>query len=413
MVRETFYTAIDLGTTKVCTVIAKIGPEGDLKFLGTGIVPSQGVQKGQVENVSETQAAVKASLQEAQRYLGRGVSWAYLSVTGNHISSLNTTGSLNGSGEDGAISPMDVQHLIHSSYPEVDKGKEVLHVIPINYTVDGLAGVRNPAGLHADRVQVESHVVMGDAPMFKNLVKVVESCKVSVRSLVLQPLAAAEAVLTEDEREIGVVLVDIGGGTSDVIIYRGGSPWYTSVIPVGGNQLTRDLSVALGVPAFLAEELKVKRGHCLPEEVAQDEEVQLPGFQGQPKRTVNRRAMTQPINERLTEIMKLVLAKLRDAGLRNMPTGGMVITGGTAETPGLQELARKATGGIVRIAYPSGILGLPSELRKPAYSAAVGTLLWGIKHQGEKRPYRNGSKSLKGNRSFIRLWRKPREKVAS
>jgi cell division protein FtsA len=181
---------------------------------------------------------------------------------------------------------------------------------------------------------------------------------------------------------------------------------------VGGNQVTRDLSVALGIPSFLAEELKVKRGHCLPEEVASDEEVQLPGFQGQPKRTVNRRAMTQPINERLTEIMKLVLAKLRDAGLRNMPTGGMVITGGTAETPGLQELARKATGGTVRIAYPRGILGLPSELRKPAYSAAVGTLLWGIKHQGEKRPYGNGAKTLKGNGSFSRLWKRSREKVA-
>ena len=414
MAKETFYTATDLGTNKVCTIIAKIGTEGDLKVLGTGIVPSQGIQKGQVESMGEAQEAVKASVQEAQRYLGRGVSWAYLSVTGSHISCINTTGSLSGSrANGGAISPLDVQQLIRSSYPDVGKGKEVLHVIPTTYVVDGLTGVRNPTGLHAESVQVESHVVLGDAPILKNLVKVVESCKLSVRCLVLQPLAAAEAVLTEDEREVGVVLVDIGGGTSDVIIYRAGNPWYTSVIPVGGNQLTRDLSVALGIPSYLAEELKVKHGASLPEDGPLDEEVQLPGFQGQPKRMVKRRAMVYPLNERLTEIIKLVLSKVRKAGLRHMPTGGMVITGGTSEIPGLQELARKATAGPVRVAYPTGILGLPSELRKPAYSAAVGTLLWGIKHQGEKRPYTNGKKTLRGPRHFPQPFRRTKEKVAS
>ena len=406
MAKETFYTAIDVGTTKVCTIIARIGSEGELKVLGTGIVPSQGIQKGRVESISETQEAVRASLQEAQRYLGRGVSWTYLGVTGDHISCLNTTGTLSGSGEDGAISSQDVQSLIQSSYPNVANGKEVLHVIPISYMVDGMTGVRNPITLHADKVQVESHVVVGDAPTLKNLVKAVEGCKLSVRSLVLQPLAAAEAVLTEDEREIGVVLVDIGGGTTDVVIYRSGSPWYTTVIPVGGNQVTRDLSVALGVPFYIAEELKTKWGHALPDAVAADEEVQIPGFQGQPRRSVKRRGMCQPIHERLTETLKLVVQRARQAGLRNLPTGGLVITGGSAEMRGLQELARKSTGAQVRIAYPRGILGLTAQLKKPAYSASVGTLLWGIKHQGEKRPYRNGDKSLWGHMNLVRRLRK-------
>ena len=169
MASETFYTAIDLGTTKVCTIIAKIGPEGELKVLGTGIVPSQGMNKGRVESISETKEAVKASLEEAQRYLGRSVSWAYLGVTGDHITSLNTTGFLKGSGENEAISSEDLQRLIDSSYPQVSNGKEVLHVIPTGYLVDGLTGVRNPVGLHADRVQVESHVVMGEAAVLKNL----------------------------------------------------------------------------------------------------------------------------------------------------------------------------------------------------------------------------------------------------
>jgi cell division protein FtsA len=412
MARETFYTAIDLGTTKICTIIAKIGPEGELKVLGTGIVSSQGIQKGRVENIPETQEAVKASLDEAQRYLGRGVSWTYLGVTGNHISCLNTTGVISGTAYEGAISTQDVQDLIQSSYPDVAKGKEVLHVIPISYAVDGLTGVRNPLNLHADNVEVQSHVVLGEAPILRNLVKPVEGCKLSVRSLVLQPLAAAEAVLTEDEREVGAVLVDIGGGTTDVIIYRMGSPWFTSITPVGGNQLTRDLSVALDIPFYMAEELKVKWGHAMPDAVDVDEEIQVPGFQGQPRRTVNRRAMCEPIQERLMETLKLVLMKVRQAGLRQLPPGGLVLTGGSAEIPGLQEMARRATGSRVRIAYPTGILGLTTNLRKPAFSASVGTLLWGIKHQGEKRSYRNGDKTPWGSKFFTsRFTRKP-EKVS-
>ena len=412
MSKDIFYTATDLGSSKVCTIIAKIGPEGELKVLGTGIVPSQGIQKGMIENIRETQQAVKASLGEAQRYLGRSVSWTYLGVTGNHISCLNTTGLLTSNGAEGPISSHDVQMLIQSSYPNVATGKEVLHIIPMSYVVDGLTGVRNPVSLHADEVQVESHVVLGDAAILKNLVKAVEGCKLSVRSLVLQPLAAAEAVLTEDEREIGAVLVDIGGGTTDVIIYRSGSPWYTTIIPVGGNQLSRDLSVSLAVPYYIADELKVKWGHALPDAIAPDEEVQIPGFQGQPTRMVKRRTMCEPLQERLTETLKLVLSRIRQAGIRQLPPGGLVITGGTAEMPGLQELVRRATGARVRIAYPRGILGLPAQLKKPAYSACVGTLLWGIKHQGEKRPYRDGNKTLWGHKALVRRFTRKEEKAA-
>ena len=411
MAREMFYTAIDLGTSKVCTIIARIGPEGELKILGTGIVPSQGIQKGRVESMPETQLAVKASLDEAQRYLGRGVSWAYLGVTGNHVSCLNTEGVLHSTTENGAISSEQVQDLIQSSYPDVDNSKEVLHVIPISYQVDGLTGVRNPVGLHADKVQVESHVVLGDAPILKNLVKVVEGCKLAVRSLVLQPLAAAEAILTEGEREMGAVLVDIGGGTTDVVIFRTGSPWYTTVIPVGGNQLTRDLSVALGAPFYLAEELKIKWGHAMPEAIEAYEEVQLPVFQGQPRRAIRRRTLCQPLHDRLTETLKLVLMRLRQAGLRQLPPGGLVITGGTAEMPGLQDLAEKATGAQVRIGFPRGILGLPSQLKKPAFSTAVGTLLWGIKHQGEKRSYKNGNKTLWGQKALVHRFRRKAAKA--
>jgi len=412
-VKEMFYTAIDVGSTKMCTIIAKIGAEGELKILGSGIVPSQGVQKGRVESIPDTQQAVKASLEEAQRYLGRGVDWAYMGVTGTHISCLNTSSVLEGVRGDGAISSQDVQQLIRSSYPEVADGKEVLHVIPMSYVVDGLTGVRNPVNLHADRVQVDSHVVMGDATILKNMVRAVEGCKLSVRSLVHQPLAAAEAVLSEDEREMGVVLVDIGGGTTDIVVYRSGSPWYTSVLPVGGNQITRDLSVAMGIPFYVAEELKTRYGHAIPDAVAVDEEVNLPRFQGQPQRAIKRRDLAIPVNERLIELIKLIVAKVRQAGLRQMPPGGLVITGGVAEMQGLRELIKRATGSTVRVGQPRGIPGLPPELKKPAYSASIGTLLWGIKHQGEKRSYKNGTRTLWGPGAFMRRFSKKREGAAA
>ncbi len=410
LARELFYTAIDLGTSKVCTIIARIGPEGELKILGTGIVPSQGMQKGRVDSVSDTQSAVMASLKGAQRYLGKGVTWTYLSVTGDHISCQNTTGGLGYSRGNEAISSEDVQDLIQSSYPSVSDSKEVLHVIPMTYEVDGLTEVRNPVGLHAERVRVESHVVLGDAPILKNLVRAVEGCKISVRSLVLQPLASAEAVLTEDEREMGIVLLDIGGGTTDIVIFRSGSPWYTSVIPVGGNLVTRDLAAALGVPSYIAEDVKIKWGHALPDEVPSDQEVHLPGFQGQPRRAIKRRAMCMPIKERLAETVKLVLLKVQSAGLRQLPPGGVVITGGASETQGLKDMVAKMTGARVRVASPRNIPGLPSELIKPAYSTSVGTLLWGMKHWGEERPYKNGEKTLRGNKTLIpRFGRKAQE----
>jgi cell division protein FtsA len=264
----------------------------------------------------------------------------------------------------------------------------------MSYDVDGVSGVRNPVGLHADRVQVEAHVVLGDAMTLKNTVKAVESGRVAVKSLVLQSLASAEATLTGDEREMGAVLVDIGSGTTDLIIYRQGSPWYSSVIPVGGDQLTKDLSVALGISVYLAEEVKLKWGHALPEIILGEEEVVIPSFQGQPRRVFQRKKIAEPLNARVLELLKLILLQVRQSGLRQLPPGGLVITGGCSELPGMQELAKQTMGGPVRVAYPSGISGLPTHLRKPAYSAAVGLLLWGIKHQGEKRPYRNGQRAV-------------------
>tara|TARA_B000000460_G_C21413876_1_gene347790 strand:- start:3 stop:710 length:708 start_codon:yes stop_codon:yes gene_type:complete len=218
--------------------------------------------------------------------------------------------------------------------------------------------------------------------------------------LVVESLASAEATLTGDEKEMGTVLVDIGGGTIDLIIYRQGNPWYSAVIPVGGNQLTRDLAVAMRIPYFLAEEIKMKWGHAMPDLVRADEEVVVPSFQGQPRRVAKRRDLCEPLQARVVEMLKQILLRVRQSGLRQLPNGGLVITGGCAELPGIRDLALKTLGGPVRLAHPQGIAGLPTQLQKASTSTAVGLLLWGIKHQGETRSYSNGNRSSRVHKSF-------------
>ena len=412
MARDTFYTAVDIGTDKVTSIMARVGSEGELKVLGTGVVTSQGMQKGRIENIVEVQEAVRTSMEEAQRYIGDAApADVYTSVTGSHLSSLNTKEVVENPDDVGDISGKLLDRLLRGSFPDVGPDQEVLHVIPIGYHVDGMSGIRNPVGLHGNLVEVEAHVVMGDSVTLKNTVKAIEAGKASVKSMVLHSLASAESTLTGDERELGVVLADIGGGTTDIVIYRQGQPWYSAVIPVGGSQLTRDLSVALKTPLYMTEEMKIKWGSVMPETIPADEEVVIPSFQGQPKHSLSRRILCDPLNARMMELIKMIVLKVRQSGLREFPTGGIVLTGGGAEMTGLTDLVQKTLGGQVRIAFPEGIAGLPAQLRKPAFSAAVGLLLWGIKHQGETRSSMNGGRSIMGNKSW--RWGLGRKKAAT
>ena len=412
MARDTFYTAVDIGTDKVTSIMARVGSEGELKVLGTGVVTSQGMQKGRIENIVEVQEAVRTSMEEAQRYIGDATpADVYTSVTGSHLSSLNTKEVVENPDDVGDISGKLLDRLLRGSFPDVGPDQEVLHVIPIGYHVDGMSGIRNPVGLHGNLVEVEAHVVMGDSITLKNTVKAIEAGKASVKSMVLHSLASAESTLTGDERELGVVLADIGGGTTDIVIYRQGQPWYSAVIPVGGSQLTKDLSVALKTPLYMTEEMKIKWGSVMPETIPADEEVVIPSFQGQPKHSLSRRILCDPLNARMMELIKLIVLKVRQSGLREFPTGGIVLTGGGAEMTGLTDLVQKTLGGQVRIAFPEGIAGLPVQLRKPAFSAAVGLLLWGIKHQGETRSSMNGGRSIMGNKSW--RWGLGRKKAAT
>jgi cell division protein FtsA len=337
---------------------------------------------------------------------------AYVVVSGGHIYSSNVKDVMEHPTDLGSITSNDMHQFIQSSFPTLGEGQEILHIIPIGYAVDGLSGVRNPIGLHANQVELEAHVAIGDAIILKNTVNAVESNRMPVNSLVLQSLASAEATLTADERELGVLLIDIGSGTTDVTVFQYGSPWFSTVLPVGGSQLTRDLAVAERIPFHVAEDAKVKRGNVMPELVDPDEELILSGGQGQAQKLVKRRRLCEPLNARMYEILQMVVQRMSQAGMNRLPDGGVVYTGGSADMAGLQEFTESVLGEPVRIAYPTGVAGLPTQLRKPGFSAAVGTLLWGIKHQGEGRTYRVPEESGKGYKSLLSIFKRNREKVA-
>lgn len=408
--RDTFYTAIDIGTSKVAALVSRVGSEGDLKIFGTGVVPSEGILRGRVENIEDVRASVQSAMDEAQRYIGvTAPVGVYVSVSGSHVASVNRREVMDNQANPEDISPKMLDTMIRGSFPKVEEGQQVLHVIPMGYTVDGLSGVRNPLGLAGKNIEVDSHVVLGDAVVLQNTIKAVETRDIFVRSLVLQGIASAEATLTGDEREMGVMLLDIGAGTTDIVLYRQGSPWFSDVLPVGGQSLTRDLAAALGSSFHIAEDIKVTHGTVYPDMVADDDTVEIPEMKQHWQRPIPRKALAEPLNARMVEILKMALTRVKQAGLQEWPIGGLVITGGGSQIVGLQELVQETLGGPVRIGYPYGISGLPTELRKPTFSGAVGLLLWGIKHQDSIQELRGeGAKESKPRRWRFRAPRRRR-----
>ena len=393
MSRGRILVAIDVGTTKVCTMVGMEGPTGNLQVLGVGLQPSQGLRKGAVVNVPETRLAVRASVEEAERQAGIRITSVFAGVTGSHIACENTQTAWEGTLGKGPISKRDLEQAIRAtSRVEVAPTRELLHVIPRSYVLDGLGGVRNPLGMHALRLDVETHVITGSIGPVENLVRAVEGAGVKVRGLALEPLASAEAVLSAEEREMGVVLVDIGGGTSDLAIFRQGAIWHTSVIPVGGYQFTNDLSVVLGIPYEEAEHLKVTYGHALPDEVNEGETLRCTALGGQ-SQEVSRREVSQILADRCGELVHLVLHRVGEAGLDALPPGGIVLTGGSAILPGLEALARQIARGRLRVGAPAHLDGARDTLEHPKYAAGVGILLWGLRLMPELRRRRNGHRN--------------------
>ncbi len=372
--------AIDVGTTKVCTIIGDLDTEGSLRILGVGVGPSQGLQKGLVVNVSEAKEAIRASIKKAESTAGVKLESAYIGVTGRHISSVNNHGVIAITRGDQLVKPADLKRVLQVARTvKVPSDHKVLHIIPRQYVVDGQEGVKNPVGMHGFRLDVEAHIITAAITSVQNLTKCIRGLGIEIDDLVMEPLASAEAVLSEEERMDGVMIADIGGGTTDIAVLKDDTICHTSVLPVAGHLITRDISVGLGLSPELAESMKKKYGNVsLNMDVAVDAEKTLT----EDGHAVSYKDLSEIIRIRVEELVRLIMMELPRTDYAKFIPAGLVLTGGSSNLPGIAEVAQEIAHVPVRVGEPVSLFGVSDELRDPAYATAVGLLLWKMRNQG-------------------------------
>jgi cell division protein FtsA len=374
--------AIDVGTTKVCTIVAEVSSHRELRILGVGVGPSAGLARGMVDNIHAAIEAIASSVERAERASGTRILSAHVGIAGPHVSSMNSRGIVAIADPRNPISDQDIHRALESArIVNVPNNREVIHVVPRYYVVDGQDHVVDPQGMFGSRLDVETHVVTSSTSAMNNLVQCVEGAGVRVDSLVLEPLASAEAVVDAEELQQGVALIDIGGGTTDIGVYVNGAIAHTAVLPIGGLHMTRDLVVALRVPQPSAERAKREYGHAIPSLVDESEEVEIEAFGSDGKKFVRRRLIAEVLQARTEEMLELVLAEIRRGAEPEMLSAGVVITGGAAGLPGIDILAEEVLSLPARIGRPRHLAGLSDILSDPAYATSVGLLRWSLKEQ--------------------------------
>jgi cell division protein FtsA len=401
---EQTIVGIDVGTTKVCTLVGEVGDDEVIRVVGVGTVPSRGVRKGVIVNVNEATQAIQASVEKAERISGYDIERAHVSLAGAHVTSLNSRGVVAVQRGERGITPEDVDRALDAARAiAIPHDREVVHIVPRGYTVDGQEGIRDPVGMVGFRLEVEAHIITGAVSSIHNLIKCVEDAGVGVDELVLDPLASGEAVLADTEREMGVVLVDVGGGTTDIAVFIEGSIWHTTILAVGGNHLTNDIAVVMKMPNAAAEEAKIQFGHAFSEAVDPAEMIQVMTFGDNVPVKVSRREMAQVIEARVEEIFSLVMQEIKRSGYDGLLPAGVVLTGGTAQLRGIRELGRQVLKLPVRVGGPSDLLGLTDSIMSPAYATSVGLIRWG-QRQGALGPNAAGHGPGVGRR-FISWFR--------
>mgnify|MGYP001595470560 CR=1 FL=1 len=372
--------AIDVGTTKVCTIMGDIDSEGALRVLGVGIAPSHGLQKGTVVNADEAKASIAESIRKAESVSGYKLESAYVGVTGRHINSVNNHGVIAITRGDQLVRPADLRRVLQVARSiKVPNEQKVLHIIPRSYTVDGQEGVKNPVAMHGFKLEVEAHIITAAVASVQNLTKCIRSVGIEIDDLVMEPLASAEACLSEEERQNGVMLADIGGGTTDIAVLKDDTIYHTAVIPVAGQTITRDIQVGLGLSFELAEEMKKKYGDVTPVERSKGDIDRTLTEDGH---AISYRDLSEIIRIRVDELMRLLVLELPHADIPKIMPSGIVLTGGAANLPGIAELAQEVTRMPVRVGVPVNLYGVADSLRDPAYATSVGLLLWKMKNKG-------------------------------
>jgi len=368
---------VDVGTTKVCTIVGEVR-DSDVYVLGLGIEPSQGMRKGMVTDLNALSASIQASVHKAEKTSGYEIGRAFVSLAGGHIESINSRGAVGIPNQRG-VQLDDLERAMDSARAvTLPHGREVLHVIPRNYSLDGQTGLRSPLGMLGFRLEVEAHIITASTQGVKNLEKCVEDAGVLVDRFILNPLAAGDTVLTPEEREAGVMIVDIGGGTTDLAIFVDGSVWHTAVLGVGGQHITNDIAYGLHLPTELAESVKLTHGHADPKAVSSLEAFPIQPFGEELPSKVQRTDLAHIVHMRVAEVFEMILKEAKRSGYDGLLKAGIVLTGGSSLLPGIKAVAADVLRIPVRLGQPERVTGMSEALKSPAYSTSVGLLKLGL-----------------------------------
>ena len=405
MARKTRYVVgLDVGTTKTCTIICEVNDEGGLEVAGVGSAESRGLRRGVVVNLDGAVSAIKKSVEEAERSAGTAVESAFVGLSGGHIRSFNSQGAVAVTAESREIGRADIRRVLETAKAmSLPSDREIVHVLPQEFVVDGQDGVGDPLGLLGTRLEVNCHIVTGSTTAAQNIVTAVNRSGLIVADTILQQLASAESALSDDDKELGVALIDVGGGTTDLAVYAQGGLRHSSVLPLGGDQITNDIAVGLRTSILEAEKIKRDHGCALSILVREDVEFEVSSVAGRQARSISKRILCEIIQPRMEEILALVQEDIRQAGYERLLGAGVVVTGGTARLEGVVELAEQIFDLPVRPGSPRGLANMDGPLIAPAYSTAVGLVLYGYRahaHRWIGRP--SGGNFLK--RWFPRLF---------
>ncbi len=369
---------LDIGTSKVVAIVGQPTDDGGIEIAGIGSHPSRGMKKGVVINIESTVQSIQRAVEEAELMAGCDIHSVYVGVAGSHISSMNSDGVV--AIKEREVTPSDIDRVIDSARARViSEGQRVLHVLPQEFAIDTQGGIREPLGMSGVRLEARVHLVTAALNAVQNIEKCVRRCGLEVDAIILEQLASSHAVLTEDERELGVCMVDIGGGTTDIAVFTEGAIRHTAVIPIAGDQVTNDIAMALRTPTQYAEEIKVKYACALTQLAASDEMIKVPSVGDRPARDLSRQSLAEVVEPRYEELFTLIRDELRRSGYEDLVAAGVVLTGGTSRMEGVVELAEEIFHMPVRIACPQNVRGLADVVRNPIYSTGVGLLHYALR----------------------------------
>lgn len=396
---------LDIGTSKVLAIVGEVSPTGEVEVIGVGHHPSRGMKKGVVVNIESTVQSIQRAVEEAELMAGVQIRSVYAGIAGSHISSFNSHGIV--AIKDKEVGPGDVERVIEAARAlAIPTDQKVLHVLPQEFIIDKQEGIREPIGMSGVRLEAKVHIVTGAVSAAQNIIKCVRRCGLEVDDIILEQLASSMSALTEDEKDLGVCLVDVGGGTTDISVFTEGAIRHTAVIPIAGDQVTNDIAVALRTPTASAEEIKKKYGCALTQLAHRDETIEVPGVGERPPRKLSRQTLAEVIEPRVEELFGLVQAELRRSGFEDVIGSGIVLTGGSSKMEGMIDLAEEVFHMPVRLGIPQYVGGLKGVVQNPVFATGVGLVLYGARCRDGKSyvPHTGAAAGLKGMLRRMRGW---------